>query len=53
MPKRELHIHLEGKLDPDTICTLGEQAGVPLPRAREDLLQFDGLKEFLSMLEWI
>ena len=27
MPKLELHIHLEGTFDPDTICALAEKAG--------------------------
>ena len=53
MPKLELHIHLEGTFDPDTICALAEKAGEPLPRPREDLLQFDGLTEFLGLLDWI
>ena len=53
MPKLELHIHLEGTFDLDMICALAEKAGEPLPRPREELLRFEGLTEFLEMLDWI
>jgi len=53
MPKLELHIHLEGTFDLDTICELAEKSHTPLPRPREELLQFSGLTEFLSLLDWI
>ena len=53
LPKLELHIHLEGTFDLDTICEFAQKSSVPLPRPREDLLQFSSLTEFLSMLDWI
>lgn len=53
MPKLELHIHLEGTFDLDTICSLAQRYQMPLPRPRETLLQFEGLSEFLAMLDCI
>ena len=53
MPKLELHIHLEGTFDLDTICMLAAKANEPLLRPKESLLQFDGLTDFLNLLDWI
>lgn len=53
LPKLEMHIHLEGTFDLDTICEFAEKSNVPLPRPREELIQFSNLTEFLSMLDWI
>lgn len=53
LPKLELHIHLEGTFDLDTMCCLAEKNGVPLPRPREALISFSGLSEFLDLLDWI
>ena len=53
MPKLELHIHLEGTFDLDTICALAQKANEPLLRPRESLLQFEGLTDFLNLLDWI
>ena len=41
MPKVELHVHLEGSIDPATLLTLAERNGVALPA--DDL---EGLREF-------
>jgi adenosine deaminase len=53
IPKLELHIHLEGTFDLETICCLAEKHGVPLPRPRESLISFTGLADFLELLDWI
>lgn len=43
IPKLELHVHLEGTFDLDTICSLAEKHGVPLPRPRSALISFTGV----------
>lgn len=53
LPKLEMHIHLEGTFDLDTICEFAQKSGVPLPRPREELIRFSNLTEFLSLLDWI
>lgn len=53
MPKLELHIHLEGTFDIDTICRLAEAHHIPLPRPREELFSFPELQSFLEFLDWI
>lgn len=53
IPKLELHVHLEGTFDLDTICGLAEKHGVPLPRPRPALISFSGLSDFLELLDWI
>ena len=53
MPKLELHIHLEGTFDPETVCLLAEMQGISLPRPRQHLFVFSGLSDFLDLLDWI
>jgi len=53
LPKAEVHIHLEGCLDLDEVVALSAKAGLPLPRPREELLRFEGLADFLRVLDWI
>lgn len=53
IPKLEMHVHLEGTFDLDTICGLAEKHGVPLPRPRSALISFTGLADFLELLDWI
>jgi len=52
MPKAELHIHLEGSVDPATILALSERHGVAPPARDEagvkDWLRFDGFPDFLE-----
>jgi adenosine deaminase len=52
LPKAEVHVHLEGCFDAMVLEHWATQAGVPMPRPRERLLQFDGLTDFLAFLDW-
>ena len=45
LPKAEVHVHLEGTFAPATLEQWAHEAGVPMPRPRERLLQFEGLEE--------
>jgi adenosine deaminase len=54
LPKAEIHIHLEGCFDPDQIVRLAQENGEPLPRPRDQLLNWEGgLGGFLQFLDWI
>ncbi len=52
LPKAEVHVHLEGSFEPATLEQWARDAGVPMPRPRETLLQFSGLADFLHFLDW-
>ncbi len=53
LPKAELHVHIEGTLEPDLMLALGERNGVPLPYASvEEALEayeFTDLQSFLEV----
>ena len=52
LPKAEVHAHLEGCFEPAVLAQWAAQAGVPMPRPRDRLLQFEGLADFLHSLDW-
>jgi adenosine deaminase len=52
LPKAEVHVHLEGCFLPSVLEQWATQAGVPMPRPRDRLLQFKGLADFLHFLDW-
>ena len=52
LPKAEVHVHLEGTFEPATLERWANEAGVRMPRPRAELLQFDGLSDFLEFLDW-
>lgn len=53
LPKAELHIHIEGTLEPEMLFEMGERNGVALPfRSVEQVrraYEFDGLQSFLDI----
>lgn len=52
LPKAEVHAHLEGCFEPAALERWAIEAGVPMPRPRERLFQFEGLADFLHFLDW-
>ncbi|MFM4704316.1 adenosine deaminase [Aeromonas bivalvium] len=53
LPKLELHLHIEGTLEPDLMLRLAERNGISLPWADEKSVraayEFDGLQSFLDL----
>ena len=53
MPKAELHVHIEGTLEPDLAFALARRNGITLPYADEAALaaayNFDSLQSFLDL----
>ncbi|MDR5858558.1 adenosine deaminase [Halomonas eurihalina] len=53
LPKAELHLHIEGTLEPELMMALAERNGVSLPYASEDEVRaaydFEDLQSFLDL----
>ncbi len=53
LPKAELHLHIEGSLEPELMLTLAERNGVALPYASVEEVRaaydFTGLQSFLDL----
>ena len=53
LPKAELHIHIEGSLEPELMFQLAQRNGIELPFASvdeiRDAYQFDCLQDFLDL----
>ncbi|MBL9049469.1 MAG: adenosine deaminase [Tabrizicola sp.] len=52
LPKTEVHVHLEGCFDADTLDRWAHEAGVPMPRPKDRLFAFQELTDFLQFLDW-
>ena len=52
LPKAEVHVHLEGTFEPETLEAWAREAGVAMPKPREELLNFQDLADFLHFLDW-
>ncbi len=52
VPKAELHVHLEGAIQPATLLTLAERNGVELPvRTVEEMQRWFTFRDFLHFVE--
>src|SRR6202022_4703030 len=49
LPQAELHLHLEGSLQPETVCALAAKYGVPT--STQDVLQRYAYRDFLEFIE--
>lgn len=52
LPKAEVHVHLGGCFDADTLERWAAEASVPMPRPKDRLFAFQELTDFLQFLDW-
>ncbi len=52
LPKAEVHVHLEGCFEPEQLSAWALSSGIPMPRKQAELLNFNGLADFLDFLDW-
>ena len=52
LPKAEVHVHLEGCFEADTLEKWALEANVAMPRPKEQLFEFRALTDFLEFLDW-
>ncbi|WP_141105646.1 hypothetical protein [Rhizobium sp. R635] len=50
-PEAEIHVHLEGCFDVETLVRWAGKANVPLPRPADRLFEFQGPADFLHFLD--
>ncbi len=52
LPKAEVHVHIEGCFEADTLEKWAREANVAMPRPKERLFEFRALADFLEFLDW-
>lgn len=52
LPKAEVHVHIEGCFEADTLEKWAAEAKIPMPRPKDRLFEFRGLTDFLEFLDW-
>jgi aminodeoxyfutalosine deaminase len=54
LPKTELHVHLEGSLEPALVCALAEKYGIPV--SRDEVARryaYRDFTEFIETFKWV
>ena len=54
LPKTELHVHLEGSLEPELVCALAEKYGIPV--SRDEVARryaYRDFAEFIETFKWV
>jgi len=54
LPKAELHLHLEGSIQPSTVCALTARHGIPLTEQEvHQRYAYQNFLEFLETFKWV